>query len=57
MGRTKRRHRQWKKQMKAQARKRRDWGFSWGDISPGRLVAWAEPERKDKHGQTSSRSN
>ena len=57
MGRTKRRHRQWKKQMKARARKRRDWGFSWGDISPGRLVAWAEPERKDKHGQTSIRGN
>lgn len=57
MGRTKRRHREWKKQMKARARKRRDWGFSWGDISPGRLVAWAEPERGEKHGQTSSRSN
>jgi len=46
MGRTKKRHRDWKKQMKARARKRRDWGFSWGDISPGRLVAWAEPERR-----------
>lgn len=44
MGRTKKRHRDWKKQMKARAKKRRDWGFSWGDISPGRLVAWAEPE-------------
>ena len=44
MGRTKRRHRAWKQQMKARARKRRDWGFSWGDISPGRLVAWAEWE-------------
>lgn len=57
MGRTKKRHRAWKQQMKAQARKRRDWGFSWGDISPGRLVAWAEPERKDKHGQTGIRGN
>ena len=57
MGRTKKRHRDWKKQMKARARKRRDWGFSWGDISPGRLVAWAEPERGEKHGQTSIRGN
>lgn len=58
MGRTKRRHRAWKKQMKARAKKRRDWGFSWGDdISPGRLVAWAEPEGVGKHGQTSIRGN
>ena len=35
MGRTKKRHRAWKKQMRSRARKRRDWGFSWGDISPG----------------------
>ena len=57
MGRTKKRHRLWKQQMRSRARKRRDWGFSWGDLSPGRLVAWAEPEREGKHGQTSSRSN
>lgn len=46
MGRTKRRHRAWKQQMKAQARKRRGYGYRWDDdISPGRLVAWVEPER------------
>lgn len=44
MGRTKKRHRAWKQQMRSRARKHRDWGFSWGDLSPGRLVAWAEPE-------------
>jgi len=48
MGRTKKRHRAWKQQMKARAKKRRDWGFSWGDISPGRLVAWAEWTEEDK---------
>lgn len=45
MGRTKRRHRAWKQQMRSRARKRRGYGYRWDDdISPGRLVAWAEPE-------------
>ena len=48
MGRTKKRHRAWKQQMRSRARKRRDWGFSWGDISPGRLVAWAEPAARTR---------
>jgi len=46
MGRTKKRHRAWRQQMRARARKRRGYGYRWDDdISPGRLVAWAEPER------------
>jgi len=44
MGRTKRRHRAWKQQMRARAKRKPEWYRQYGDISPGRLVAWAEPE-------------
>lgn len=57
MGRTKKRHRAWKQQMRARAKRKPEWYRQYGEISPGRLVAWAEPERKDKHGQTSIRGN
>lgn len=57
MGRTKKRHRAWRKQMRARAKRKLEWYRNYGDISPGRLVAWAEPEGEDKHGQTSIRSN
>ena len=58
MGRTKKRHRAWRQQMRSRARKRRGYGYRWDDdISPGRLVAWAEPERKETHGQTSIGGN
>jgi len=45
MGRTKKRHRAWKQQMRDRVRRRRRYGYRWqqDDISPGRLVAWAEP--------------
>ncbi len=53
MGRTKKRHRDWKKQMKARARKRRGYGYRWDDdISPGRLVAWAEWIPHERRGNT-----
>ena len=44
MGRTKKRHRAWKQQMRARAKRKLEWYRNYGDISPGRLVAWAEPE-------------
>ena len=58
MGRTKKRHRLWKQQMKARARKRRGYGYRWDDdISPGRLVAWADPEREEYRDEKTSAGN
>jgi|GEM_PF-6561016 len=57
MGRTKKRHRAWRKQMRARAKRKPEWYRQYGEISPGRLVAWAEPEGEDDYGQTSIRSN
>ena len=55
MGRTKKRHRAWKQQMRSRARKRRGYGYRWDDdISPGRLVAWAEWE---EGGETDAKEN
>jgi hypothetical protein len=47
MGRTKRRHREWKKQMRKKTR-RQPSTYGWG-LSPGRLVAWHDPEREENH--------
>jgi len=41
MGRTKKRHRAWKQQMRARAKRKLEWYRNYGDISPGRLVAWS----------------
>lgn len=48
MGRTKKRHRAWRKQMRARAKRKLEWYRNYGDISPGRLVAWAEWTEEDK---------
>jgi hypothetical protein len=48
MGRTKKRHRAWKQQMRARAKRKLEWYRNYGDISPGRLVAWAEWTEEDK---------
>lgn len=50
MGRTKKRHRAWKQQMRARGKRKLEWYRNYGDISPGRLVAWAEwvDEREDR---------
>lgn len=55
MGRTKRRHREWKKQMRKKTR-RQPSTYGWG-LSPDRLVAWYDPKEEYRGEKSSSRGN
>jgi hypothetical protein len=57
MGRTKTRHREWRRQVRKHGQKsiRRTYNsYTWDYMSPGRLVAWAEWE---EGGETDAKEN
>jgi hypothetical protein len=48
MGRTKTRHREWRKQMRKRGQRPPRESYTWDCMSSGRLVAYADPEPQKK---------